>query len=224
MVAFGLAAASLTHGVGASFTYFFPRNGAFAHPIAPLSFSDIGVSFGEYVEVAASVSLLRIGGLGITDLEGTPIGDKPVLGPLTTARASVYLKLKISVWRITISAAGGGFLFYSLLPRLITGNVDRLIADIAGYSTVTSDLGFTNSLGYGYTFGGGIKAMVTDQVGIKIGAMYYIGRAPLEMSGTYVAADASTPARTVTTLPAILHSVFVDFRGLEISLGADIKL
>lgn len=220
----GLVLVSLTHGVGASFTYFFPRNGSFAHPIAPLSLSDIGVSFGKYVGVAASVSLLRISGLGITDTSGVPIGESPVLGPLTTARGSLYLKVMVPFWRITISAAGGGFLFYSFLPRLLEGNLDRLIASMEGHSTVTSDLGFTNSLGYGYTFGGAIKVMVTDQVGIKAGAMYYIGRAPLAFSGSYTHANATTPATTSSTLPAVLQNVFVDFRGIEISIGADVSL
>ena len=212
------------HGVGVSFTYLFPRNGSFAHPIAPLSLSDIGVSFGKYLGLAASASLLRIGGLGITDSAGTPVGDGPVLGPLTTVRLSAYLKVTVPVWRLTFTAAGGGFGFYSILPRLIEGNLDRLIAASEGYDTVTSSMTFTNSPGYGLTFGGNVKVRVTDQVGIKAGAMYYVGRAPIRFSGSYVGAASAATAEVVTEVPSVLREVRVDFRGIEISLGADLEL
>ena len=64
-----------SQAIGLSLSYFLPRNGYFSHPVTPLSFRDIGVTFGKYIGVAGSLSLYSFDGMALKGSDGTPLPD-----------------------------------------------------------------------------------------------------------------------------------------------------
>ena len=65
---------------------------------------------------------------------------------------------------------------------------------------------------------------IKGQLGIFAGANYYVGGSRLKLSGSYVDAAAGQEPDTFTDLPVELQDAFLDFTGLEIILGAEIRL
>ena len=226
-VCFLLLAVPAVQGIGVSFCYLLPRNGAFSHPVFPLSFRDIGVDIGRYFGASGSLSLYSIRGMGIKDSRGSPIETGgPLVGPFLSILGSAVLKARVPIPPLELEASGGVFGCYNIDPPLATGNLDRYLAGAAAttYETVTSSLSCAGRWGWGWVFGGKATFFIKGQLGFFAGANYYVGGSKLKPSGSYTAAEAGQPPVTVTDLPAELQDAFLDFTGLEIILGAEIRL
>ncbi len=208
------------HGIGISLSYFIPRNGYFSNPVSPLSFRDIGVNFGRYIGVAGNLSFYNIGGMGIKDANNNVIETGgPVVGPTNSILGSLLLKLILPIGNFELTARGGIFGFYNIDPRLMAGTLDRYIAGREGRNSVTSDFGYDGTLGWGWVFGGTFTYYIQGKIGISAGALYYLGGADMNFSGTYNAdADAGL------AIPAYLRNVKLDYSGLELIVGVSYKL
>jgi len=225
-----LLAALTAQGVGISLSYFLPRNGLFSHPVSPLSFRNIGTDVGRYLGVAGSLSLYSIRGMGIKDREGEPIDTGgPLVGPFLSVLGSAVGKIRVPLRQLELEARGGIFGCYNIDPPLKTGTLDRYLAAATptdSYEAVTSTVSADGRWAWGWVFGGKIIYFIKGQVGIAAGANYYLGGGDLKISGTYDAfdEDAVLPLLDNEPLPNSLQNAHLDYSGLEIILGVEIKL
>jgi len=214
-------------GIGVSFSYLLPRNGMFSHPVPPLSFRDIGIDIGSFLGVAGSMSLYSIRGMAIKDAEGTPIDTGgPLVGPFLSVLSSAVGQLRVPLKQLELEASGGVFGCYNIDPPLMTGILDRYLATADGktYDTVTSSVSAGGRWAWGWVFGGKATYFVKGQFGIAVGANYYLGGGKLKLSGEYDGYDDVGGYDTGQALPATLQNARLDYSGLEIILGVEIKL
>jgi hypothetical protein len=214
-------------GIGVSFSYFLPRNGMFSHPVPPLTLRDIGIDIGRYLGVAGSLSLYSMRGMGIRDEGGKPIDTGgPLIGPFLSVLSSAVGKVRVPLQRLELEASGGLFGCYNFDPPLITGTLDRYLAtaDGSAYEAVSSSVNTGGRWAWGWVFGGKATYFVKGQIGIAVGANYYLGGGKLRLSGSYVAAEPLSSPVTIPDLPANLQKARLDYTGLEIILGVEIEL
>jgi len=217
------------HGTGLSISYFLPRGGMFSHPVPPLSVHDLGLDFSRYLGTAASLGLYNIRGMGIKDADGSPIeSGAPLIGPFVSVLGSVRAMVKIPIRRLKFEAGGGVFGYYNIDPPLMDGNLDRYLATSAPptvYESVTSSVSAAGRWGWGWVFGGRAIYFVKGQIGISLGAKYYLGGSPLRLSGSYDAYDDDLLGYvTGADLPPELQSARLDYSGVEIILGVELEL
>jgi hypothetical protein len=216
------------HTVGVSFSYLLPRNGWFSHPVTPLSLRNIDLSFGRFLGVGGSVALYNIRGMGIKDSDDNPIDmTDPLVGPFLSVLGSAVAKMFLPIRNLEFQVSGGLFGFYNIDPPLMAGNLDRYLATATSgvtYEAVTSTVSSAGRWGWGFVFGGSTTYYIKGQIGISVGANYYIGGGDLKLSGSYVAAEAGSSPVNVSDLPDILKNARLDFTGLEIVFGIEVKL
>ena len=222
-----LLAVFAVQGIGINVSYLLPRNGMFSHPVTPLSFRDIGRDIGRYLGVVGSLSLYSIRGMGIKDEAGKPIDTGgPLVGPFLSVLSSAVGQLRVPLKQLELEASGGVFGCYNIDPPLMTGTLDRYLATADGktYDTVTSSVSAGGRWAWGWVFGGKITYFVKGQFGIAVGANYYLGGGDLELSGDYDGYEDPGVYDTGQSLPAPLQDARLDYSGLEIILGVEIKL
>ena len=98
----------------------------------------------------------------------------------------------------------------------IDGGFDKLVREAESVAAVTTDFTVDGSWGFGWVFGGSLLVEITDDLGVLVGANYYLGGAPVTVTGSY-SGDASGAAP-----PAYLENLSIDLSGLEISVGAEL--
>jgi hypothetical protein len=218
------------HTVGVSFSYFLPRNGWFSHPVTPLSLRNIDLSFGRFLGVGGSVALYNIRGMAIKDSDDNPIDmTDPLVGPFLSVLGSAVAKFFLPIRNLEFQVSGGLFGCYNIDPPLMTGNLDRYLSTGSGgalYEAVTATVSSAGHWGWGYVFGGSATYYFKGQIGLSVGANYYIGGADLKLSGSYDAYDEDSvlPPLNNEPLPDILKNARLDFTGLEILVGVDVRL
>ncbi len=216
------------HGLGLSLPYFLPRGGSFSHHVSPLSIRDVGlVGLGRYFEVACSLTLYDITGMALKDEQGRPIDTPdPVAGPFLSVLGSTVAKIIIPVKNLELVASGGVFGCYNIDVRLNNGVLDRYLAAESGkYEAVASDITAAGRWGWGYLFGASATYYIKGQLGICLGANYYLGAAELKLSGTYDGYDglSATPTKeNINDHP--LSKAQLDYSGLEFIVGLDVRL
>jgi hypothetical protein len=210
-----------SYGVGVSSSLFLPRNGYLSYPVAPLSIRNIGVDFGDYLGVSGSLSLYSIRGLGLRDADNNVIdtGD-PVIGPMHSLVVPVFLQATLPAGKTEITFKGGIFGFFNFGMHLMLGNLDRYILTenpaLLAANTDISDYG--GRLGFGYVFGADLTWYFMENVGLVLGALYYLGKTKMDFEGTY---DSDLGG---AALPAEISAARLDFSGLELILGISYKL
>ena len=220
LVLFSLSIAQV-YGMGINVSAFLPANGSLSHPVSPLSFRDVGFTVGKYAGVSGAIALNNINGMGLLDENKSPLRlTSPAVGPFYTALGSLMVKAILPVWRLNFEPGGGVFGYYLINPTLRSGVIDSYIAGKSGYQTVDSSFAISNNWGWGFLAGGMISLAFDGKIGMQIGAYYYIGSSPLELTGTY-RADGSSVANPV---PAYLKEVLLDFSGIEFIIGGTYEL
>jgi hypothetical protein len=215
-----LLAATSVHAIGLSTALFIPRNGLVSHPVSPLSIRDVGINIFPFLGFAGSISLYNINGLGVRDSGQNPIAfDGPATLPFYSLVTSVVAKATIPVWQLRIVPKAGVFGFYAFSPKVNAGVIDPYIANLSGSVTVDTTAVVEGGFGWGFLFGGSVEYSINDQFGVVAGLLYYLGSAPLDISGTY-RADGGT---TDTALPDEVTSMLLDFTGFEVILGINIE-
>jgi len=108
----------------------------------------------------------------------------------------------------------------------MTGTLNRYLATATGptYDAVTSEVSAGGRWAWGLVFGGKITYFVKGQFGIAAGANYYLGGGDLNLSGNFDGYVDGAGEAVGLDLPASLENARLDFTGLEIILGVEIKL
>ena len=131
--------------------------------------------------------------------------------------------------QLELEASGGIFGCYNIDPPLVTGTLDSYLAAATptdSYEAVTSSVSAGGHWAWGWVFGAKATYFVKGQLGIAVGANYYLGGGDLNLSGSYDAfdQDAVLPPLDNEPLPSSLRNARLDFSGLEIILGVEIAL
>jgi hypothetical protein len=208
-------------GVGVSSSLFWPRNGYLSYPVAPLSFRNIGVGFGDYLGLSGSLSLYSIRGLGLRDADNNVIDtNDPVVGPMHSLVVPLFLQVTLPVQKTEVAIKGGVFGFYNFGMHLMLGNLDRyILAENPTLQVVNTDISdYGGRLGFGWVFGGDVTWYFMENVGLVLGALYYLGKAKMDFDGTY---DSDLGG---AALPGEISAARLDFSGLELILGISYKL
>jgi hypothetical protein len=135
-------------------------------------------------------------------------------------------KATLPIRRLKFEASGGIFGCYNIDPPLMAGTLDRYLATAtppAVYETASSSLSAGGRWAWGWVFGGKATYLVKGQIGIAVGANYYLGGGALKLSGSYVAAEAASTPVTIANLPAPLQNSRIDYTGLELILGVELE-
>ena len=215
---------------GVSMSYFYPKNGYFASPIAPLSFHDLGVGFGDNLSLAFSMSLYNVGGMsmgGELPLGGIPLSlsddNTPLIGPFLSLAIGVYpiIKLPLSKDKLELELKGGWLGFKNFSPKLMKGNMNELISDHQSVTVTSSEIEFDNKFGSGWSFGGDIIFFVTETLGIKIGGKYLLAELDLNLRGSYTSIDPLTNNLIQVNIDA--PDAYLDYQGLSVNFGVIIK-
>jgi len=205
--------------VGASFSYFLPKNGYFSIPVAPLSFKDIGMKFGNFMGITTGFTLYRFSGMNV---KGLPFETKsPIMGPFLATMVPLSLKIIIPTKAFKIELKGGGFAYYTFANHVIYGNLNPEIAKSQGWDIASSNLSYKNKFGYGYRYGGSYTHYVNRKLGIVVGAFYYNGASEVNLSGT---TSGGNIGGIIETKTVNYSGSQLDFRGLELSFGVDYKV
>jgi hypothetical protein len=212
-----LAVASVSaSGIGVSLSYLFPRDGTFSTPVPPLSIHDIGVTFGQYVGVSAGLSLYSLHGLALRSTVEPGLIYPNLIGPVYSGVASLAVKLIVPAGPVRITANAGGFGAYLIDMHTRDGGFDEIVRTGEGVTAVATDFAIDGSWGFGWMFGGSVLVKITEEFGLLIGANYYLGGAPVTISGSYTG-DAVGAAP-----PLYLDNMSIDLSGLELSIGAEL--
>lgn len=213
------AATANSYGIGLSFHYFFPSNGDFSNPVAPIGLDDIGIKFGDYFGISTGLTLYNIGGMSIKGLDFSMPNSGT--GPFLSLNIPLYAKLMLNIANVVeFQVCGGGFAFYNFNVKL-NGNFDRALASYKGLDTLTSTTTLDNNIGLGWMAGGKITIYVTKQIGIIFGGYYLAGESKLNINGTYVGAS---QAGGYTTGTIAYPNAALDYRGIVLFIGGDYKM
>lgn len=205
---------SRSQQMGMSFSFFFPRSGYFSNPVSPFSIRGLGLNVTNFFSFETGFSLYRMAGMNVTGLPFET--NDPLMGPFFSMMVPLDAVIEANTGNFVFKLKGGGFAFYNFMNRINYGNLDRAIADYEGWQVANADFDFTNSLGYGYKFGGEIIIYFTKQFGINLEANYYVGNSPVRFEGKYTGGTLMGGLSQVT---ADYPDSKLDFTGLELTLG-----
>ena len=210
-------------GFGISMSYLYPKNGYFASPVAPLSFHDIGLDFGNYISLASSFTLYNVGGMSIAEL---PYGEskEPLMGPFVSFAIGAYPIITIPIVKKTLflELKGGWLGFINFNPRLMEGNLNDYLANGSGLENVSSAFSFDNKFGQGWSYGGDIIYYFSKTMGIKMGAKYLLAQGPLNLKGTYSGIFPGN-GNPVVEQAVDLSGAYLDYQGLSVNVGVVMK-
>ena len=205
--------------LGASFSFFLPRKGKFASPVAPLSIRGLGVSIGNSFSLQTGFSVYRMAGL---DIKNLPYRND--IGPLTDPFFSLMVPLegviKVRMGAVKVGLRGGGFFFTNSDPGLHYGNLNQAIMATNNWDIATSQFDVTRKSGFGLLYGGDLTIYIADGLGIKLSAMYLEAEGDYGMVGTVTG---GVIAQNITTYDADHSDAKLDYTGLELGLGVVFK-
>jgi hypothetical protein len=202
------------------FSYFFPKNGYFSNPIAPVNLS-LPISFGNFFQISPGISLISIGGMNLDGLPDELRSTSPLIGPFQSLTGSLVPTIVIPTKNFQVDIMGGLFGFASLNTRLMSGNFNNMLSEAYNYQAIGSDISIDKSIfGWGYLFGAKLNFRIQDNIWGYIGARYYIGSQGMTLNGNYIAAraDGSLVNNSIDYPDASLL-----YHGFEIIVGGALK-
>lgn len=204
---------------GASFSYFFPRNGQFSVPVAPLSIRGLGLKFGDNFSLTTGISLYRVSGMGVT---GVPFEQRnSIIGPSLPLMMPLQANIIISSGPNVYKFRGGVFGFYNFGTEINHGNLDRALLEHTGWESLNSRVGVESNFGSGYIVGFDYINYIRENIGIKLGGSYLMGGADIKMKGNYTGFPES--GDELHYVPVDYPDSRLDFTGLELTIGVVVK-
>ncbi len=201
------------------FPVFIPSNGYLSEPGFPIAIRNLDFNFVRYAGISTTLLMYNFQGLGI---KGLP-SDKPIIGPTYTLLGNLCLKIMIPIQSFVITFKGGGFAFFNLSPKLMTGNLGEAVAKEEGWDEAVVDMEFDNIPGFGWVFGGSLSYyIIRELAGIYLEVLYYYnGEAPLNLKGKVTGIDGGA---VIGPVDRSYSDAKIDFSGFEITLGITLSL
>lgn len=208
----------LSQSIG--FSYFFPKNGYFGNPIAPISFS-LPISFGKYFQISPGICMTNIGGMSMSGFPENYKSNIPLIGPFQSLETSLIPSITIPVGNSRTDISGGVFAFTSFNTKLMTGNFNEMLSEAYDFQAVNSSLDVSKSVfGWGYVFGLRFNLKVTNKQWIYLAGYYYMGKQNFSLNANITAIDNNDNIiRTEKKYP----ETSLLYHGLSISIGIMLK-
>ncbi|MFO7789369.1 MAG: hypothetical protein R6V32_02255 [Bacteroidales bacterium] len=202
------------------FSYFFPTDGYFSNPIAPVNLS-LPVSFGKYFQISPGISMNSIGGMSLTGLDDGLNADRPLVGPFQSINGSLLPTIVIPTKSVKLYLMGGVFGFATLNTKIIHGNFDKMLREQYDYNAVNSNMQFDkDNFGWGYVYGLKFSFKVQKNIWAYLGANYYMGSQDMSLHGDITAATAS---EGIVHYETGYPDTALKYEGLEIIIGVSVK-
>lgn len=213
---FGSAAQSQSIG----FSYFFPKNGYFSNPIAPVNFS-LPVKMGKFFQVSPGIGLYHIGGMSIKGFPEVYESERAMVGPFQSVELTLLPALVIPFKTAKIDFVGGVFGFLGFNEKIIRSEFNDMMTVAYNFSFMDTNVSCKNyGFGWGYIYGIKFSFKVTKDAWGYIGANYYHGGQNFKITGEYKAADFED---VVYTGNFNYDKTSLLYQGLQISVGAILK-
>lgn len=206
------------------FSYFFPKNGYFGNPIAPIKFN-LPLSFGDYIRITPGIGMNNIGGMAVEGLGENYQSDKPLIGPFQSLQLSLTPSIVIPIKNnkqkiVEIELMGGYFGFTTFSSKLMKGNFDEMILNTHGYEMIRSDVSIDPSfLGHGWVFGLQVDFRLSGNIWGFVAGRYYLGKQPVDISGTYQYLNEGVTGNETLNF----SDTYMDYQGFEITIGGGLK-
>ncbi|MDD2385966.1 MAG: hypothetical protein PHP52_04215 [Bacteroidales bacterium] len=198
------------------FSYFFPKNGYFSNPIAPINIS-LPIKFGKYLQISPGIGLSNIGGMSMSGFPTQYKSNIPLVGSFQSFEINVLPGFVLPFKNIKFEISGGGFAFTSFNTKIIYGNFNNMIAQANNYDFVNTNVSIDKDFfGYGFIFGSKISFRVRNSVWGYIGANYYMGSQKMALEGNYTAVKNNL----ITSHDFSFPETKILYHGLQISVGA----
>ncbi len=204
--------------LGTSFSYFFPKNGYFSIPVAPVSIRGVGFSFGNYIAINGGISLYRISGMQV--ISDSYQFEEPLAGPFFSVLIPAQLQLILPLGNAKFKVHGGGFLYTNMGMKMQKDALHTAIMESTGAVAVSSNSSLDESAGTGWQFGADFTYYIKKNLGINIKGRYYMGESDYKISGDYTAAYSDG---TITQETLSVPDAKLDFTGLELGVGVVFK-
>lgn len=206
------------------FSYFFPKNGYFGNPIAPIKLN-LPISFGNYLRITPGIGMNNIGGMSVSGLSEGYQTDQPLIGPFQSLQLSLTPSIVIPIKKnkqkiVEIELMGGYFGFTTFSSKLMKGHFDDMIIATHDYDMVRTDVSLDPAfLGHGWVFGLQVDFRISKNIWGFVAGRYYLGEQPVNISGTYqYYRDGALGNGTIA-----FDNAFMDYQGFEITIGGGLK-
>ncbi|MEX1190521.1 MAG: hypothetical protein WEA99_01020 [Brumimicrobium sp.] len=208
---------SFSQSVG--FSYFFPKNGYFGNPIAPVSLS-LPVSLGNYLRISPGISMSNIGGMSLSGLPEEYNSKRALIGPFQDLSLSLEPSIVIPTKNVEVELLGGIFGFTSFNTRLKKGNFDEMIMETHDYDMMNSSYEIDpKAFGWGWVFGVQLDFRLQGEIWGFIAGRYYLGQQEIPISG-----DISyLKDGIVSTNNFSFENAAMNYQGFEITIGGGLK-
>lgn len=201
------------------FSYFFPKNGYFSNPVAPVNFS-LPLKFGNFLQVSPGIGLSNIGGMSMTGFPEEYNSNIALIGPFQSLELSLIPAIVLPFKTVKFDFSGGIFGFTSFNPKLIEGNFNNMFANAKNFDFVNTTTNIDKKpIGWGFVFGSKFSFKVTKSAWGYIGVNYYMGEQKMALNGEYYGVANNTVTNGTFSFP----DASLLYHGLQISVGAVLK-
>jgi len=201
------------------FSYFFPKDGYFGNPIAPISLN-LPVKFGKIFLIDMGFSLNNIGGMSIKGFGDGYKNTSPMLGPFQSLDINLSPTLRFNSKHFILDFSAGGFIFMNFNERLMHGNFDKMIMDYSDYDMINSDVTLNSKfLGSGFVYGSKITLKVKKKIWIYFGGNFYKGKKEIPIEYSYNAVYQSN----IISNSAEYNNTYLQYEGFEFVVGVSLK-
>lgn len=212
---------TLSFSQSLSFSYFFPKNGYFSTPIAPLNLG-LPLNFGSNFCIKTGISYYAIGGMNVKGLPEGFSSELPVVGPFQSFSLKLIPTIMIPSGDIQIDLHGGIAGFATFNTRLINENLDKMILDNTIYNAINSNYEINeDKFGYAYVTGITLNFKVKKGIWGHLGAMYYIGQKNMQITNNYEGFIKNSTNFYEQTID--FNDIKLDYSGLELIIGVTLK-
>ena len=202
------------------FSYFFPTNGYFSTPIAPVHVS-IPVKFGKFIQISPGISMNNIGGMSMSGLPDELDSQRPLIGPFQSFTGTLIPAIVIPTNSFELELQGGLFGFTGINQKLMHGNFEDMLSEAYNYTSISSNLDLQQKVfGWGYVIGAKINIRIRDNIWGYIAGKYYIGTQSMPVSGdiTYTKGE-NLPVNLSVSYP----DAVMNYHGFEITIGGSMR-
>lgn len=201
------------------FSYFFPKNGYFSNPIAPVQFS-LPVKFNNFFQISPGIGLSNIGGMSMTGFPDTYNSELALVGPFQSLELNIVPAIVLPFKKVKYYFEAGAFGFASFNTKLIEGNFNNMLAEANTFDFINTNTTIDKkALGWGYLFGFKVSFKVTKSAWGYIGARYYMGGQKMALNGEYTGVYFTTITQGTFEFP----NTSILYDGIQISVGAILK-
>lgn len=202
------------------FSYFFPKNGSFSNPIAPISFS-LPLKLGKFFQVSPGIGMYNIGGMSMTGFPDDYDSARPLVGPFQSLELTLLPAIVLPFKKVGLDFNGGVFGFLGFNQKVVGTGFSNMLKDANLFTALDCNTNSPKSgLGWGFIYGIKLRVKIKKTAWAYIGVNYYNGYQNYDISGYY---SAIVGASIIEKGNFEFNNSKILYKGFQISLGAVLK-